>query len=170
MNNDYFTTFLEEYKVIQSKIDKIGEFKFRIKGWSITLVIGLIASVYANKVSADILLVALFLPFPFQCLEIEQDQYTIALGNRAMLLEKIMDRLTFVRDESINKKNAIDIKALAAVQGSPRTAVTLRNTSRQPFSNFLHTKLPLKSHLFYYFQYLFIIASELLYYSEKLTK
>jgi len=159
INNNYAATFLEEYKIIQSKIDKIGEFKFKVKGWSITLVVGLIASIYANKVGYNLFPVILAIPLLFQILEHEQDEYSTALGNRAMALEKIIDRLSFTRDETDRKKQSLDMNALNNIQGAPRIAVILRNNSRLSFLNMLRKKIPVKSNFFYYFQYLLIIIS-----------
>ena len=34
----------DEYRIIQDKIDKIGAFRFTIKGWSVTVIIGAIAA------------------------------------------------------------------------------------------------------------------------------
>src|SRR4051812_6347608 len=33
---------LEEYKILQAKLDRLGDFRFRVKSWAITLIMGLI--------------------------------------------------------------------------------------------------------------------------------
>ena len=42
---------IDEYKILQDKIDKIGGFRFTIKGWSVTAVI-------AANIAADVLFTA----------------------------------------------------------------------------------------------------------------
>lgn len=36
---DFKARLIDEYKILQDKIDKIGGFRFTIKGWSVTAVI-----------------------------------------------------------------------------------------------------------------------------------
>ena len=39
----------DEYKILQDKIDKIGGFRFTIKGWSVTAVVAATAAASATK-------------------------------------------------------------------------------------------------------------------------
>lgn len=38
-SEDVFKLCWDEYKLLQDKIDRIGTFKFQVKGWSATLVL-----------------------------------------------------------------------------------------------------------------------------------
>ncbi|MGB6942140.1 MAG: hypothetical protein WBE37_07090 [Bryobacteraceae bacterium] len=38
-DKDLLDQLSSEYKILQDKIDKIGAFKFTIRGWSVTIVI-----------------------------------------------------------------------------------------------------------------------------------
>jgi hypothetical protein len=48
----------DEYKLIQEKLDRIGDFRFRVRGWAITLVTGLIAAGLAKEIPAYVYIVA----------------------------------------------------------------------------------------------------------------
>jgi hypothetical protein len=41
----------EEYKLLQDKLDKLGDFRFRVKSWTVTVGSGLIAADAVGKVS-----------------------------------------------------------------------------------------------------------------------
>jgi hypothetical protein len=78
-----------EYKLLQDKIDKIGAFRFTIRGWSVTLVIAsIIAAGSSNIVSPYILgLLPLFV-YALYTTERKQNHYSIVFGERALYLEK----------------------------------------------------------------------------------
>ena len=41
----------EEFKVIQDKIDRISDFRFRVRGWVVALVTGLLAAGVSERIS-----------------------------------------------------------------------------------------------------------------------
>jgi hypothetical protein len=41
----------DEYKLLQDKLDKLGDFRFRVKTWAVTISSGLIAGGAVGKVS-----------------------------------------------------------------------------------------------------------------------
>ena len=45
----------DEYKILQDKIDKIGAFRFTIKGWSVTAVVAASAAGAASKSLSTVL-------------------------------------------------------------------------------------------------------------------
>lgn len=78
-----------EYKILQDKIDKIGAFRFTIKGWSITVILAAVfASASIVKIPAWLWLVSLlgflFLFFRF---ELEQTTNRHKFGQRCILIE-----------------------------------------------------------------------------------
>jgi hypothetical protein len=95
-DSEAFTERLsDEYKILQDKIDKIGAFKFTIKGWSITAVIAATAATngkgLATALAASLgLVVMLWFFFLF---EREQDRLRILFGDRASRLEDAFRRI-----------------------------------------------------------------------------
>lgn len=89
----------EEYKIIQNKIDKIGEFRFKIRGWSITVLSAAIAGMIAsNDIAVFYWVLCFLLPFSFRYLEYEQEVLSSALGKRAITIEYFMLHYFKVKD------------------------------------------------------------------------
>lgn len=82
---------LEEYKLIQGKLDRIGDFRFRVKQWAITLVLGLIVGGAAspNVPGYLILVVGLLLASGFAVVEVFYDRQHKVLGARARHIERL---------------------------------------------------------------------------------
>jgi hypothetical protein len=78
---------LEEYKILQSKIDKLGDNRFIIKGWSATIVIGLALGATAASVPPFMILFGIPVVFMFWLMELNQSNLQKALGRRAHDLE-----------------------------------------------------------------------------------
>ncbi len=112
----------EEYKILQDKVDKIGAFRFTIKGWSVTAVIALSAA--SNSVTSLITLFAIsfglagLMVFFFR-MEFEQVRLRTFLVYRAKKLEK-----AFVR---LSRKSGAKVTPLIAV---PYLATELEHNSR----------------------------------------
>ncbi len=163
MNDELRNILFEEYKIIQSKIDKIGEFQFKVKGWAITLETALILSLISGKlphpVSYWLFPLMLVVLLVFQFLEQEQRETHKGLAARAFLLERAIDRLSFARDESEKKKRILDRSAMRDLKGVPRIAVTARSYSRNRTINSLKNMFKFRVHVFYYSQYLVIILA-----------
>ncbi|HEV2331140.1 MAG TPA: hypothetical protein VGY56_20345 [Verrucomicrobiae bacterium] len=94
------TLLLEEYKIIQGKIDKIGEDKFKVRSWSFTLLTGGIAITKFSGASDSDLPIGpwtflLFLPAiaAFHLVECRQRQIGKRLGLRAEAIESLWRRL-----------------------------------------------------------------------------
>lgn len=90
----------DEYRTLQDKMDKIGGFRFTIKGWSVTAVIGASAAITTSKSLTTALTivigVAVMLAFFFY-FEFEQVRLSRLFGDRAKKLEqtfKALDRKT----------------------------------------------------------------------------
>jgi len=49
--DNFVDRLMDEYKILQDKIDKIGAFRFTIKGWSITVII---ASIFAGSATKTV--------------------------------------------------------------------------------------------------------------------
>jgi hypothetical protein len=85
----------DEYKLLQNKIDKIGGFRFTIKGWSITVIIG---ALFAKSATDSIPLLAWVVPlliflFLFFWFEKEQTDLRHRFGQRALDIELCISRI-----------------------------------------------------------------------------
>lgn len=82
----------DEYKLLQDKIDKIGAFRFTIKGWAVTIVgvVSAAASALSGSRLTIIISVALaaIVIFFFE-LEVEQIRLSRLFGDRARELERL---------------------------------------------------------------------------------
>jgi hypothetical protein len=166
MDEKIFNALIEEYKIIQSKIDKIGEFQLKVRSWSITLEIALLGAIFTEKISPDLyywaLLLISLIVLIFHFHEQEQKEIQSYLSERVFPLEKAIDRLIFNRDESEEKKQRLDLAAWKGLKGAPRIGVTLRNYSGNRTVNALRNMFKVKTHVFYYSQYTLIIILLLL--------
>jgi hypothetical protein len=90
----------EDYKILQDKIDKIGGFRFTIKGWSLTLIVAAILSGAANKVSPRYLIPTVMVLFTWVFFWIEKTQTDLsaAFGQRAREIETIVTNMLQVDD------------------------------------------------------------------------
>jgi hypothetical protein len=84
-----------EYKILQDKIDKIGAFRFTIKGWSITVIL---AAVFASASTVNIpawLWLASLVGFLvlFFLFELEQTTLRHKFGQRCILIESAITRV-----------------------------------------------------------------------------
>ena len=94
----------DEYKILQDKIDKIGAFRFTIKGWAIAIVGAVSASasaVYGPQTAFVIsIILAVMVVFFFE-LEVEQIRLSRIFGERAKALENLFT--------SIDRGRRIDV-------------------------------------------------------------
>jgi hypothetical protein len=80
---------IEEYKLIQSKIDKFGEDRFKVRSWCVTLVSGLIVGTKFTTLSLSFVLIfALLAVFLFHLVEHQQRSTSRRLGWRAREIER----------------------------------------------------------------------------------
>jgi hypothetical protein len=78
-----------EYKILQDKIDKIGGFRFTIRGWSVTIVMASIVAAGGSKLISPYLLGVLFIfIWVFYAVENRQNELREIFQNRAFYLER----------------------------------------------------------------------------------
>lgn len=85
---------LEEYKILQDKIDKIGDFRFRIKSWTITLFTGFIFGTLATPLPKIAFLFAFVIVALFHYFERYQSIWHKAYSRRIIELENQFRRST----------------------------------------------------------------------------
>lgn len=96
-----------EYKILQDKIDKIGAFRFTIKGWSITVILAAaFAGASALKIPAWLWLISLFcFLVSFFSFELEQTKLRRKFGLRCISIESAITRV--LRTVATRSGNAI---------------------------------------------------------------
>ena len=83
-----------EYKILQDKIDKIGAFKFTIRGWSVTLVVASIFAVGSSRLASPLLLLLLLVfVLLFYLIERKQNSFQSLFATRAFQIEKEIRRV-----------------------------------------------------------------------------
>ena len=95
LESEFIARLLDEYKILQDKIDKIGAFRFTIKGWSITVLVAVVFAgsatnvkpLWALAVCAIAVLVGLFL------YEWQQTILRYCFGQRCVLIEEQITHL-----------------------------------------------------------------------------
>jgi hypothetical protein len=83
----------DEYKILQDKLDKIGGFRFTIKGWSVTVVIGgLVAAVTGKSILPVVVGIVLTVCLVgFFTFERQQVLLSRRFGRRALDIEREID-------------------------------------------------------------------------------
>jgi hypothetical protein len=93
---DFKGRLSEEYKILQDKIDKIGGFRFTIKGWSITAVVAGIATAGGRGLatSCTVTLGLVLMLIFFFILEHEQVRQSRLFGDRAGRIEDAFRKIS----------------------------------------------------------------------------
>lgn len=84
----------DEYKILQGKIDKIGEFRFLVRGWAVTLVTAAALANLGADLPAYTILGIIPLVAMFQAMEAHQRIWSQAFARRALTLEAQLRQLT----------------------------------------------------------------------------
>jgi hypothetical protein len=124
-----------EYKILQDKIDKIGAFRFTIKGWSITVILGAVfASASAVKIPALLwlgsLLLFLFLFFLF---ELQQTKLRHKFGQRCISIEIAITRV--LRTVATTSGDALVRTSFVKLRFVPGITNHLHKRSKKPDSD-----------------------------------
>jgi len=93
--SDLAARLVDEYKILQDKIDKIGAFRFTIKGWSITVII---ASIFAGSATRTVprslwAISLIFFLVVFFFYERQQTNLRYRFGQRVLTIEAVLSRL-----------------------------------------------------------------------------
>ncbi len=84
MSSDWF---LEEYKLIQSKIDNVQTSQFQVRSWSVSLLTGFVLGVFATHTPPPVLLIAIPIIWTFQRQDKRQEWFRKTLSTRVAHLE-----------------------------------------------------------------------------------
>jgi len=135
----------EEYKLLQDKVDRIGDFHFRIKGWMVTLLAGSSVGAYAARTPAWAFLVTiLFAVAAFAIAEWRQSVMERAYLSRLFELEVLLPR--FHAFQAATPTSALSKSPAIRRPASPGQAVALQ---RRPFGTIQRFAFDHDSFLFY---------------------
>lgn len=85
---DQMDMLIEEYKIVQTKVDKLGEDMFKVRSWCITLFTGVAAGAkLSGSLSAAIVVLLLPIVFAFQLVEFRQRQISRRAARRGSNIE-----------------------------------------------------------------------------------
>jgi hypothetical protein len=90
-DDEFKKRLMDEYKILQDKIDKIGGFRSTIKGWSVTIVIAAAAATSSNSNLLTVIVISagLAVMLSFFCkFEYEQVKLSRLFGDRARVVEE----------------------------------------------------------------------------------
>ena len=94
----------EEYKILQDKIDNFGAFRFRIKGWVVSLVTAVLLAGAALRVPWFVTLLALPIIGAFQLYESNQRLWRTAFTTRIQQIESNLRRKGI--DDGVDPRDA----------------------------------------------------------------
>jgi hypothetical protein len=110
----------EEYKLVQAKIDKIGDFQFKVKSWSAALLGAVLSGAVAAPrfpIAMMAMVGAAFLVLIFHLSERRQRQLSRLLGRRASDLERAFSELPPISDKLIWERIQRRIPSLRSIPG-----------------------------------------------------
>lgn len=128
--DDFKARLADEYKILQDKIDKIGGFRFTIKGWSVTAVLAALAAAGSTgnlltvfSISVGLIVMLFF----FHFLEYEQVSLSRRFGNRAGRIEDAFKSIDRGTGEALRSQFRVPYTAHEVVLG-PISTITERTS------------------------------------------
>ncbi len=125
-----FTGLWEEYKLLQDKVDKIGAFRFQVKGWLIPLVSAWLVAVYTAKIPPQAYLIAAVFPLLFWLLERNHHEHQAAFVRRIFAIEEALQSEHspyFGPRPKVKKEDRTKLLLIPPI--SPGQAISLSNSS-----------------------------------------
>jgi len=160
----------DEYSMLQNKIDKIGEFRFKIKNWAVTIMVAAVFGGLASNVPQFYYLFILPVIFAFQNFENYQKRLLRSFSTRIQEIEESFNadsgvnfghpRISKVSIEAFKVKDGGKIVKKRAfkdrIQSYWRKIVSkLKKLINHPFQRFIE----LKPHRFFYtIMYLIVLG------------
>lgn len=144
----------EEYKLLQDKIDKIGDFRFRIKSWAMTLLTGLIIGGFASDIPTVIFLIGLPIIAMFHIFDLNQSIWHDAFVRRLSKIEFILRR---------ESKTDIKGKYFTKHRKSPGVVFSVVETMKQNGKKRLLRWFVIPIHNLFYFVLYIVILGTFLY-------
>lgn len=132
-NDSVVELLMREYSMLQDKIDKIGGFRFMIKGWALTLDTGAVLAAFATSLERYLGILLVFgVAATLWLLELRQIHLSEIFQNRALRIEKaIMRRLTSHGLRRTDIALLINVPGIAAEIRSPLERRILSSTMKR---------------------------------------
>lgn len=144
-----------EYNLIQEKMDKIGEFKFKVRGWLITIMSAIFIGLVSNQIPIVFAPFVFCLLFIFHFQEREQLELQNSLGSRVLLIEMALGVLSGIKDLSDERQLKHARGVLNRIESYPRIGIEMRKGATIPFKVFLQKMFDFNTNKVYYFLYSF---------------
>lgn len=167
MNEEQLKQVTDEYNLIQSKIDGIGEFKFKVRGWLITILSAILATLITDKIPHPFYYFIFIIPLIFHLLEREQAEIQSVLSERARDLEKVITIFRFPKEMSQKKLNVLQRTLLNDIESSPRVAILLHNGARRNIFQLIRGMLNFNTNKLYHILYVLIFVILVVKYFEQ---
>src|SRR5438046_208842 len=90
--------FLEEYKIIQGKIEEVLKSQFQVRSWSVTLLTAVVFGILGTARPSWWLLLALPVVGTFQLMDWRQKLFRKALAEKALELERSISLIGLATD------------------------------------------------------------------------
>jgi hypothetical protein len=155
---------MDEYKILQDKIDKIGAFRFTIKGWSITVILASIFAGAATNIVPRWLWAGVLTVFigGFFWFEMVQTNLRGHLTRRVIAIEDVLSRI--LRNEAKAAADELVSSSFISLHYVPGIARHVqpkdkrsRWRKKRSFANWIHRCLEADI-LFYFIQILVVLA------------
>lgn len=116
----------DEYRLLQDKVDRIGDFHFRVKGWLVTLVTGAVVGGFASGIPWWGYLLALVLIFSFWLVDWQQTRIEEGYIARLEELELVLNARRDVRVFQVRSASKhMPAKGSPPSPRSPRHAISI---------------------------------------------
>lgn len=103
-SEDQINELTSEFWEVQAKFDKLGDFGFKVKAFSLTLTSAILIATAANKINGAVALIALLGLGAFYLLEQYQASWKSAFGARSKVITDQVRRLKMKRSPSEMKR------------------------------------------------------------------
>jgi hypothetical protein len=157
----------DEYTLIQEKIDKIGDFQFKVKGWSATLLGAVLFGGVATSKFPSALLSGIVVAIVFHLSETRQRWLGKRLGRRATAIERALRDFPPITDvaawENIQRRHP-------SMRFAPAIARTMSDRSPElksrynPFMRGVGWLVMQSNDVFYWAQYLLLVVLLVVYF------
>jgi hypothetical protein len=128
---------MKEYSVLQGKIDRIGEFRFTIKGWALTLNTGAVVAAFATSLHTVTAILLVFgLLFALWRLEWRQVRLSNIFQDRALRIEKVITRR--LEAHGLRRSDLISVMRIPGIAHELRNPFEARLPDRRVASSLSH--------------------------------
>lgn len=145
MNSDERAELIAEFELLQGKIDKVGDFAFRVKAWSISLTTAIVVGSVSGKIEPRAVWVALVGIAGFWLVALNQSAWKEAFQERCREIDDAL-RLDAIRRNPLSASTW----ARAITKGPPQSLIHAINLKSKSLQGNLFGKLILRATTIFY--------------------